>query len=155
IPDFMTETNFSSINVSAVNDCGSDGGNGGFSSPCVVCLSRGVPVTSSTTVNISGTGPNLPSDCGNLGFSAKWFDMAAADFGAADVGVFQDKETNCFVSVFAGNLPVLSPVTCNKTITNRQTRIQFQATPTQHYYLVITNSATVTNMTFGFVPQLS
>jgi hypothetical protein len=81
--------------------------------------------------------------------------MAAADFGAADVSVFQDKETNCFVSVFAGNLPILSPVTCNKTITNRQTRLQFHATPTQHYYLVITNSATVTNMTFGFVPQLS
>src|SRR6185295_19375753 len=54
IPDFMTETNFSTINVSAVNDCGSDGGNGGFSSPCIVCLSRGVPVTSSTTATVSG-----------------------------------------------------------------------------------------------------
>jgi hypothetical protein len=155
IPDFMTETNFATINVIASNDCGSDGGDGGFSSPCIICLSRGVPVTSTTTASISGTGPNLASGCGNVGFSAKWFDMAAANSGAADVSVFQDTGTNCFVSVFAGTLPNLAAVICNKTITNRQTRVQFDVSPTEHYYLVVSNSATITNMTFGFIPQIS
>src|SRR5206468_820677 len=99
--------------------------------------------------------PNLPSGCGNLGFTAKWFDMAAADNGPADVSVFQSTGTNCFVSVFAGALPNVSAVTCNLTITNLETRLQFQATTNLHYYLVVTNGATVTNMTFGFVPQIS
>src|SRR5438270_12106428 len=81
--------------------------------------------------------------------------MAAADVGAADVSVIQDTPTNCFVSVFAGNLPNIASVACDKRVTDRQTRVQFQATTNLHYYLVVTNGATVTNMTFGFVPQLS
>jgi hypothetical protein len=155
VPDFLSETNFSQIFVNVLNDCGGVGGDGGFPSPCVVCLSRGVPVSSTTTVNASGAGPNFATACGNLGFAGKWFDMAAADFGSADVSIAQSSAVNCLMSVFSGTLPTVSPVACIQTVTNRQVRLQFQATPTQHYYLVVTNTATITNMTYGFVPRLS
>jgi hypothetical protein len=32
--------------------------------------------------------------------------------------------------------------------------LQFQATTNQHYYLVVTNGGTLTNMMYGLVPQI-
>jgi hypothetical protein len=43
---------------------------------------------------------------------------------------------------------------CTNTFASRQTRLQFPVTPNQHYYLVVTNAGTLTNITYGFVPQI-
>jgi len=32
--------------------------------------------------------------------------------------------------------------------------LQFQVRTNQHYYLAVTNAGTITNMTYGFVPQI-
>ena len=157
VADYLSDTNFGTISAVIASGCGagSAGGVGGFSSPCVVCLSRGVPVSSSTVVDTAGSGSALTNSCGTISSSAKWFQMAAADSGNADVSVFQSTGTNCYVSVFRGPRTNLVAVACNRTITNGATRLQFAATTNQPYWLIITNGGTLTNLTYGFVPQIA
>ncbi|PYJ06961.1 MAG: hypothetical protein DME25_05085, partial [Verrucomicrobia bacterium] len=155
VANYLSSTNFGGLSAQFFNGCGGGSGDGGFSSPCVVCLSRGVPVSSSTVINTAGTGSVLTNSCGNISSSAKWFQMAAADSGNADVSVFQSTGTNCYVSVFRGPRTNLVAVACNRTITNGTTRLQFAATTNQPYWLIITNGGSLTNFTYGFVPQIA
>jgi hypothetical protein len=159
---YVTNGDFSTLSVRAFNACGSGDQSGGFSS-CIVCLSRGVPVSSSTNASAYGTGPNVSAGCGDSGYAAKWYPMFAADSGVADISVQLSTGTNCFVSVFAVSNYNLFPVACTNTVSNLQTRLQFQAAPgppcpgspqCPEYYLVVTNGGRITNLTYGFVPRI-
>jgi len=151
---YVTNGDFSTVNVRVSNDCGFDDGSGGFSS-CIVCLSRGFPVSSSTNASAAVTGFNFQTiSCGGTGFNSKWIGLESLEDGWVDVSLAQSKATNCMVSVWTGYLPSVANVFCWPTIINQQVRVQFQTTSKQHYYLVITNGASVTNITYGFMPQI-
>ena len=154
IDKYLSASNFITVSVLAANNCGFDNGTGGFNS-CVVCLSGGFPVSSSSITSASQTGPNITNACGSLGSYVKWYSMAAASSGTADLSVSQSSATNCFVSVFSGPITNLLPVACNRTANNLANRLQFHVVSGQSYWLAVTNGAALTNLTYGFVPQIA
>jgi hypothetical protein len=129
-----------------------------FTTIGAINLSRGFPSVRTGT-NGSGAGPTESISCGALDSASKWFKMTANDTGLATVST-EGSDYDTILAVFIG--PISSPsdlqlIQCNNNISpsNKDSRLQFMATPATYWLVVGGNASGRTlKLTYGFEPRI-